>query len=42
MRIQNPKCIYFNNPLLLSGSIVMILHGLPHKTVGKSEIELDE
>ena len=43
MRIQNPQCIYLNNPLLLSGSIIsMILHGLPHKIVGKSEIALDE
>ena len=41
MRIQNPHWIYLNNPLLLSGSI-MILHGLPHKIVGKSEIALDE
>ena len=42
MRLQNPQCIYLNNPLLLSGSIIMILHGLPHKIVGKNEIALDE
>ena len=44
MRIQNPQYIYLNNPLLLSGSrsIIMILHGLPHKILGKSEIALDE
>ena len=34
--------INLNNPLLLSKSTVMILHGMPDKLVGKGKIAHDK